>query len=110
MGGNTHGSVGNVSDVACGTNTSRVPQGYTPHVVETSIGVDRCMLALLCSAALAQFLMLCWIPLAFQRYTMPLVPFVSLWAAYGVHQLRFFIRIKNLDCNFSQIMRSQQTI
>jgi hypothetical protein len=54
-------------------------------------------LALLCSAALAQFLALCWIPLAFQRYTMPLVPFVALWAAYGVNQLRLFIRIKKFS-------------
>lgn len=54
-------------------------------------------LALLCSASLAQFLALCWIPLAFQRYTIPLAPFVALWAAYGVHQLRLFIRIKKFS-------------
>jgi hypothetical protein len=28
-----------------------------------------------------------WVPLAFQRYTLPLVPFLSLWAAYGLSQV-----------------------
>ncbi len=52
------------------------------------------LLILLCSATLLETLLLSWIPLVFQRYTLPLVPFTTIWTAYCLNQIRQEIPFK----------------